>query len=1258
MSFFFRFGSVFGSPWADELEGSEWADFIFALGGNDSVFGGDGNDRIFAGRGDDVIAGGAGNDFIAGGKGFDTATFEGSVRDYGVSGYSGVGGRLIDLTTVSQIAEDGSVVETDWLNGVEALYFEADDYTAYLDGRNNAVLAENDAAETDEDTDLVLNASDLLANDFDFDGDALEITSVEATSALGAAITFENGQLVYSPSGQFEDLNDGEQVIDTFTYTVSDGQGGETTATVSVTVNGLTDTPAVEARINEIHYDNAGTDTGEFIEIRVTAGADISEYGLELYNGSNGTVYNSNELVSLTRTTDGTYDYYVWELPSNGIQNGSPDGIALTKGAEVVEFLSYEGTLTATEGTAAGLTSTDIGVSETSSTEAGQSLQRAEDGSWNAPAAETSGASNDGGSSFDGVVINEIAVSTSGTDWEFVELFGEAGASLDGYAILQIDGSGEVTSVIDLDGQLVGENGFFLASSAQAETTFGLTGDLSFADNTLANEASSFLLVSGVEAALGDDLDADDDGVLEFTTGDVVDSVALTDGGDSLLYSENVVGLDGSFLAAGAARSTDGTGDFAATSFSDSTTYTPTAGGSGNDGGSDATARYISEIQGTGSASLLVGEYVVVSAVVTQITANGFYIQEEESDYDSDDLTSEGLFVYTGGAPDVTVGDLVEVTGTVEEFSGATQLSNITSIVTVGTGYALPPQVALELPFTSTTNLEQYEGMRVSLSSGDNEAPLTVIENFNFDRYGDVTISAGTQVQPTQLYDAQTEADEIAALQEANANNRIVLDDGNSSQNPDSFGYVPANVGDDGDGVLDSGDSFSDAGPTLRLGTEIIEPVDGVITEGQGDYRLVVDGQLTIDETTNSGAREATPEDVGGSIQVASFNVLNYFTTIDESGAGTGPSGTLDPRGADSAEELVRQTDKLVNALTATGAEVYALQELENNGFGEGSAIANLVDALNAKAEELGSGAVYAYVDPAELGETGFLGTDAITTGIIYDTTKVSLVYADYLEFEEASSAETFAVAESLHPYVSSSDQLDDNQRNRPSVAATFEEIESGETFTVVSNHFKSKGDSGLEDLAEAVQSALDANQIPEDEIASVEAALEALVTDPNYDTGNGQGYWNQVRTDAASELTAWLEGDYTEALAGIGVSDDDFLVLGDFNAYAQEDPVQSVRDDAGYTDLIDTYIGQDEAYSYVFDGQRGTLDQALASDSLSDQVTGLTEWHINADEPDLLSYDNSFTDSAFYDDGVFAASDHDPLIVGLDLTDDGSNLI
>src|SRR5690606_27367555 len=122
-------------------------------------------------------------------------------------------------------------------------------------------------------------------------------------------------------------------------------------------------------------------------------------------------------------------------------------------------------------------------------------------------------------------------------------------------------------------------------------------------------------------------------------------------------------------------------------------------------------------------------------------------------------------------------------------------------------------------------------------------------------------------------------------------------------------------------------------------------------------------------------------------------------------------------------------TDKLVAAITGMDAEIIALQEIENNGFGEGSAIATLVDALNAATAP----GTYAFVDPG----TDFVGTDAITTGIIYRADQVTLKGSAVLEYTETTSAATTAVAEEIEE--TTGEQLGDYQRNRPSIAATFE---------------------------------------------------------------------------------------------------------------------------------------------------------------------------------------------------------------------------
>jgi hypothetical protein len=159
-------------------------------------------------------------------------------------------------------------------------------------------------------------------------------------------------------------------------------------------------------------------------------------------------------------------------------------------------------------------------------------------------------------------------------------------------------------------------------------------------------------------------------------------------------------------------------------------------------------------------------------------------------------------------------------------------------------------------------------------------------------------------------------------------------------------------------------------------------------------------------------------------------------------------------------------------------------------------------------------------------------------------------------------------------------------------------------------------------------------------------------VGDP--DLGDGQGNCSQTRRAAAEALVDWLATDPT------GSGDPDFLIVGDLNSYAKEDTLDEIQagadDTAGtsddFTNLIAEYQGP-YAYSYTFDGQAGYLDHALANARLLSQVTGAADWHINSDEPDVLDYDTSFkppTQDALYEPNAYRTSDHDPVVIGLDL--------
>lgn len=152
------------------------------------------------------------------------------------------------------------------------------------------------------------------------------------------------------------------------------------------------------AWINEIHYDNVGGDTGEFVEVVLEPGELANDFSLEFYNGNGGGLYAS--VPTLGGPISTVSGFSLFALFQAGIQNGSPDGLALVQNSVVTQFLSYEGAFMATNGTALGMTSTDIGVSESSSTAIGDSLQLVgigsfySDFSWTGPTAESPGQVN------------------------------------------------------------------------------------------------------------------------------------------------------------------------------------------------------------------------------------------------------------------------------------------------------------------------------------------------------------------------------------------------------------------------------------------------------------------------------------------------------------------------------------------------------------------------------------------------------------------------------------------------------------------------------------------------------------------------------------------------------------------------------------------------------------------------------------------------------------------------------------------------
>lgn len=543
---------------------------------------------------------------------------------------------------------------------------------------------------------------------------------------------------------------------------------------------------------------------------------------------------------------------------------------------------------------------------------------------------------------------------------------------------------------------------------------------------------------------------------------------------------------------------------------------------------------------------------------------SGFYIQTPDTKARAN--VSNAIFVYIPNSSTVKggqVGDEVILRGRLTTYQNQLQLDQLQQdIQTCNSNMANQVQpISLELPFASLTggsahSPQRYQGMLVKLPQ-----TLTVSENYNYGRYGELSLSLGRLYIPTNLYPALSP--EAKALAQKNLLSKIIFDDGYNNQNRTP--WLPTN--------------FS-AANTLRSGYQL-KNAEGILEYRFNGWRVQpVLGRNQPEVITQTNPRQSVITKNANHIRVASFNVLNYDN---------GATGFPTERGATTQAEFDKQHRKIVSALKAIDADVYGLMEIANNGYGPNSAIAHLTSAL---------GSDWKYVVPENLDR---LGGDAIAVAIIYNSKRVRPLNK---------------------PVV-----LDLGDKNRTTLAQSFQAVRGNKTFTVIPNHLKSKSCSGVD------ASSIDADQ------------------------KDGQGCWNPTRVKAVDQIVQWLAKNPTQ------VPKQNALLVGDMNSYAKEEPILSFEK-ANYKVLLnDAKVGQGtQAYSYVFgvasdtngNGGAGNLDHAIADAALYPKVVRTFAWHINADEPTALDYNEEYkTDeqkTLFYGEDAYRSSDHDPVIVDLDL--------
>ncbi|TYC56745.1 ExeM/NucH family extracellular endonuclease [Marinobacter sp. BW6] len=354
----------------------------------------------------------------------------------------------------------------------------------------------------------------------------------------------------------------------------------------------------------------------------------------------------------------------------------------------------------------------------------------------------------------------------------------------------------------------------------------------------------------------------------------------------------------------------------------------------------------ISEVQGTDPASLLAGKTVTVEGILTQDSRSeggfgGFYLQQADHETDNNPATSEALFVYTDrdiGKP----GMRLRVTGKVKEYHGLTELVAVRDIRICGRE-ALPAPSPLALPWTQDP--EHLENMRVNFRQ-----PLTVVDNYNLGRYGELALAAADQVQPTEHLPP---GDDAYRASIRNRQNRVLLDDNRSIRNPRPIPWPPEGL----------------SSTTVRAGDRIDELV-GVL-DFRFDAWRIQPTQTPVFLTTNprEPASGSLPDDP---VRIVALNLGNFFN-------GDGQGGQFPTaRGAATPAAFQRQQQRLVQTLLAPDPDILALTELENDGYGPHSAIASLAEAL---------GSQWRFVSTP-----GQDGDDEIRTGMLYRSDRISAI--------------------------------------------------------------------------------------------------------------------------------------------------------------------------------------------------------------------------------------------------------------------------
>jgi 5'-nucleotidase len=779
--------------------------------------------------------------------------------------------------------------------------------------------------------------------------------------------------------------------------------------------------------------------------------------------------------------------------------------------------------------------------------------------------------------------------------------------------------------VLPTDASVIDKIGWGTSNSPEGTAPTGNSVVLSYqrdaAGTDTDNNAADFHVAAPAPQNAASDGTADvtvtNPGTQNATAGTAIAPLTLSAAGGTAPYTWSATGLP-----SGLSVSADGviTGTPAAAGTSPVTvTATDSAGASGSASftfqvAAPALVLSIAAIQGTDTdTSPYVNQTVTTEGVVTADYDtggfNGFFLETGGAGGAADATpgASDAVFVFgSSAAAKVSVGDSVRVTGKVQEFQGETEISASTVTALDTALPAVTPDVLPWSDLASSAQKEAHEGELVA-PQGD----FTVSDNFDANYYGSFTLAAGDTPlrQPTDAGPAGSA--QAQAVTADNAARMVTLDDGasiNYSTSANSGLPLP----------------WLTPTNTVSVGARVTFHQPVIL-----EYRFSLWNFQPTHQVTDAGSAVATfsdtrggnqrPAAFGGTVRLATFNVENYFPMTGQRyvalGLGTctwyndragnhigvntctGTDGSAGPRGAADDASFQRQQAKIVTGINRLGASIVSLEEIENSVvFGEprDTALAGLVDALNAAA----GSTVWAYVPSPAADQLPPLDQqDVIRTAFIYKPAEVALVGSPVVLTSQSDPGESFSIA-------------------REPLAQGFKRFDAtnADAFVVVANHWKSKG-SGTPlydgDVEDTSSPAVD------------------------------QGAFNATRVHEAQDVKA-----FAAQVAG-NLGTDRIFLVGDFNSYTQEDPMQ-VLYQAGYTDLGSALDPTEATYS--FNSLAGSLDHVLASPSARALVTGADVWQINAQEAVAYAYSryNYNATLLFNGSDPFAASDHDPVVVGL----------